>query len=120
MSWKIRFESIMHNCLYRRWYEITSDDEVEYFCYEPEYGQGVKECNEDECPLRVIDDDAEVKSKEKGIDLEDLEDIKTYIWNVYGVLTCGEEYDYEQTMNTLKDAHEWLREIIKEAKDERN
>ena len=54
----------------------------------------------------------------KIIDLEDLEDIKTYIWTVYGKLTCGEKYDYEQTMNTLKEAHDWLNEIIEEAKDE--
>jgi len=65
-----------------------------------------------------IDKKISEREEEKSIDLEDLKDIKTYIWIVYGNLTSGEEYEYEQTMNILKDAHDWLNEIIKEAKDE--
>ena len=59
-----------------------------------------------------IDKKISGREEAKGIDLENLRDIKTYIWTVYGKLTCGEEYDYEQTMNTLKEAHDWLNEII--------
>jgi len=66
MSWKIRFESVMYDCPHKRWYEVTSNDEIKYFCYEPEYGKGEKECNEAECPLRIVNDDEEAEKMVAG------------------------------------------------------